>query len=52
MISSCQGISKYYTTQVAPTRVENGREIVKSAKTELVPNFRESEIAKVPESGQ
>ena len=31
-----QGISKYYTTQVAPTRVETLREIAKSAKSKLV----------------
>ena len=37
-----QGISKYYTTQVVPTRVETLREIAKLAKTELGANFRES----------
>ena len=30
-----QGISKYYTTQVAPTRVETLREIAKSVKYEI-----------------
>ena len=30
-----QGISKYYTTQVAPSRVETLREIAKSVKYEI-----------------
>ena len=34
-----QGISKYYTTQVAPTRVETLREIAKSAKYEIGPQI-------------
>ena len=37
-----QGISIYYTTLLAPTRVENEREIAKSAMLELVLNFRET----------
>ena len=35
-----QGISIYYTTQVAPTCVENGGQITKSPKSKLADNFR------------
>ena len=38
-----QGISKYYTTQVAPSRVETLREIAKSAKYEIGPQRRRPE---------
>ena len=34
-----QGISIYYTTLLAPTRVENGREIAKMSKSILVDKF-------------
>ena len=34
-----QGISKYYTTQVAPSRVETLREIAKSVKYEIGPQI-------------
>ena len=39
---SDQGISKYYTTKVAPSRVKTLRKIAKLVKTELGANFRES----------
>ena len=42
LVGPGQGISKYYTTQVAPTRVETLREIAKTAKSKLVDFFRET----------
>ena len=37
-----QGISKYFTTQVAPSRVKTLRKMAKLPQLELVPKFREN----------
>ena len=41
-LGRAQGISKYYTTQVPPSRVETLRKTAKLPKLELVPKFRDN----------